>query len=86
VVVTVSRSSTPITFWLREPVVVEFDVLVTFADGDDFSAPHQFSQVCVIADSPIKARLAAEQMVMTPMLGKPAHIQIVGAKVEVRAI
>lgn len=49
---------------------------VTYADGDDWSAPRQFSQVEVLAADALEARLAAEQMVYTPQPGKAGHVQI----------
>lgn len=48
---------------------------ITFADGDDFTKTFT-STVSVIGTS-FDARLVAEQMVYTPMPGKPDHIQII---------
>lgn len=59
-----------------------FRVRVEYADGDDFAAPRLTSHVEVEADCYLHAKLAAEQMVLTPMPGKPGHIQITGTYVE----
>lgn len=54
-----------------------FTFVISYADGDDFSRRFT-STVHVDAASALDARLCAEQMIYTPMVGKPDHIQIVG--------
>ncbi len=57
-------------------------VQVEYANGDDFTASRQMSEVEVEADTEMRARLLAQQMVSTPMLGKPSHIQITRTEVQ----
>ncbi len=52
---------------------------VHFADGDDFTKTFT-TAVTVSAKSPRDAKLLATQMAMTPMPGKPEHMQFLGIK------
>jgi hypothetical protein len=48
---------------------------ITVADGDAFE--HTFtSTVVVVAATALDAQLLATQLVLTPMPGKPEHMQI----------
>ncbi len=56
---------------------MKFRVRVTYANGDDFTQPHQSSDVEVEATHANEARLIGEQMAYIPHRGKYEHIQIV---------
>lgn len=60
----------------------KFRVQVQYADGDNWTAPYQWSEFEVEADSKLDAKLLAEQMAYTPQPGKPSHIQITGTITE----
>lgn len=71
----------PVDTNLDSQVTPHFKVQVEYADGNNFSAPKQTSEVEVDAASEQEAKLIAQQMVQTPMPGKPEHIQITGTTV-----
>lgn len=61
-------------------------VLVEYADGDDWSAPRQWSHVEVAADDEREARLVGTQLALTPRREKPSHVQTTGISPAVRVV
>lgn len=57
-----------------------YRVSVMVADGDDFKR-RVGSEMEVLAEDDREALLVAQQMSGTPMMGKPSHMQIVGAQI-----
>lgn len=58
-----------------------YRVRVTYADGDNFTISPKDSEVEIQAENDTHAKLLANQMVMTPQLGKPDHLQIISTKI-----